>query len=57
MDFLRKIKVFGSGHAESAIAFSNSLEGFRGTAKLILKVYLSMETKISGFPAENQSIR
>ena len=50
MDFLWKIKVFGSEHAESAIGVSNSLEGFRGFAELILKVYLSMETKIGGFP-------
>ena len=50
MDFLKKIKVFGSEHAESAIGVSNSLEGFRGTAELILKVYLSMETQIDGFP-------
>ena len=49
MDFLRKIKVFGSEHAESVIGVSNSLEGFRGTAELILKVYLSMDTKIGGF--------
>ena len=46
----RKIKVFGSEHAESAIGVSNSLEDFRGTAELMLKVYLSMETKIGGFP-------
>ena len=35
MDFLRKIKVFGSEHAESAIGVSNSLQGFRGFAELI----------------------
>ena len=57
MDFLKKIKVFGSEHAESAIGVSNSLEGFRGTAELILKVYLSMETKIGGFPLKNSGIR
>ena len=50
MDFMRKIKVFGSEHAESAIGVSNSLEGFRGFAELILNVHLSMETKIDGFP-------
>ena len=50
MDFLRKIKVCGSEHAESVIGVSNLLEGFRETAELILKVYLSMETKIGGFP-------
>ena len=49
MDFLRKIKVFGSEHAESVIGVSNSLEGFRETAELILKVYLSMEGKMYGF--------
>ena len=49
MDFLRKLNVFGGEHAESAIGVSNSLEGFREFAELILKVYLSMETKISGF--------
>ena len=42
MDFLMKIKVFGSEHAESEIEVSNSLEGFRQTAELFLKVYLSM---------------
>ena len=57
MDFLGKITVFGSEHAESAIGVSNSLEGFRGFAELILKVNLSMETKIGGFPKENQGIR
>ena len=57
MDFLRKIKVFGSEHAESAIGVSNSLEGFHGFAELILKVYRSMETKIDGFHEENQGIR
>ena len=50
MDFLRKIKLFDGEHAESAIGVSNSLEGFREVAELILKVYLSMETKIGGFP-------
>ena len=50
MDFLRETNVFGSEHAESAIGVSNSLEGFRGTAELMLKVYLSMDTKIGGFP-------
>ena len=48
--FTKKIIVFGAGHAESEIGVSNSLEGFRGTAELILKVYLSMEIKIDGFP-------
>ena len=50
MDFLRKIKVFGSEQAESVIGVSNSLEGFRGIAELTLKVSPSMETKIGGFP-------
>ena len=50
MDFVKKIKVFGSEHAESGIGVPNSLEDFRETAELILKVYLSMETKIGGFP-------
>ena len=50
MVFLWKIKLFDSEHAESAIGVSNSLEGFRELAELILKVYLSMETKIDGFP-------
>ena len=50
MDFLEKINVSGGEHTESAIGVSNSLEGFREFAELILKVYLSMETKISGFP-------
>ena len=49
MDFFRKIKVFGSEHAESVIGVANSLEGFRGFAELILKVYLSTDTKINGF--------
>ena len=50
MDFIRKINVFGGEHAESAIGISNSLEAFREFAELILNVYLSMETKIGGFP-------
>ena len=50
MVFLKKINVFGGEHVESAIGVSNSLEGFREVAELILKVYLSMETKIGGFP-------
>ena len=50
MDFLKKIKVFGSEHAESAIGVSNSLEGFCEAAELILKVYLSMQTKMRRFP-------
>ena len=50
MNVLKKIKVFGGGHAESAIGVSNSLEGFREFAELIRKVYLNMETKISRFP-------
>ena len=53
MNFLKKNKVFGSGHAESAIGVSNSLEGFREFTELIFTVYLSMETKIGGFPEEN----
>ena len=57
MDFLKKIMLFGREHVESAIGVSNSLQGFRETAELILKVYLSMETKIDGFPIENQCIR
>ena len=56
MDFHRKINVFGGEHAESAIRVLNSLEGFREFAELILKVYLSMEIKIAGFPKENQCI-
>ena len=32
MDFLRKIKVFGSEHAESAIGISNSLQAYREAA-------------------------
>ena len=50
MDFLRKIKAFSGKHVESEIGISNSLEAFRGRAELTLKVYLSMDTKISGFP-------
>ena len=50
MDFLKKINVFGGEHAESAIGVLKSLEGFREFAELILKVYLSMEAKIGGFP-------
>ena len=57
MDFLKKIKVFGSEHAETVIGASNSLEGFRETAELILKVYLSMDTTIRGFPLEHQAFR
>ena len=38
MDFLRKIKVFEGEHAESVMGVSNSLEGFREVAELILKV-------------------
>ena len=57
MDFHKKINAFGSEHAESAIEVLNLLEGFRGTAEFILTVYLSMETKISGFPYENYGIR
>ena len=53
VDGLKKINVFGAEHAESAIGVSNALEGFREFAELILKVYLSMETKIKGFPLEN----
>ena len=57
MDFRRKIKVFGSEHAESVIGVSNSLEGFRGFAELILKVYLSMDTNMDGFPKGNHGFR
>ena len=56
MDFLRKIKLFDGEHAESAIGVSNSLEGFRELAEFILKVYLSMESKIGGFPLVNRRI-
>ena len=49
MDFLRKIKVFGGEHAESAIGVSNSLEAFRELVELILRVYLSMENKFHVF--------
>ena len=52
MDFLTKINVFGGEHAESVIGVSDSREYFRELAELILKVYLSMETKIGGFPLE-----
>ena len=41
-----KIKVFSGEHAESEIGVSNSLEAFREFAELILKVYLSMDTRI-----------
>ena len=57
MDFLRKINVFGGEQAESVIGVSNSLEGFREIAELTLKVSPSMETKIDGFPKENQCVR
>ena len=57
MVFFRKIHLLDSEHAESAIGVSNSLEGFREVAELILEVYLSMETKIGGFPRENHGIR
>ena len=50
MDFIWKIKVFGGEQTESVIGVSNSLEGFRDFAELILKVSPSMETKIYGFP-------
>ena len=50
MDFLTKIKVFGGEQAESVIGVSNSLEGFRELAELTLKIFLSMETKVNGFP-------
>ena len=50
MDFLKKIEVFGSGHAESAIGVSNSLDPQREIAELIFKVYVSMDIKITGFP-------
>ena len=49
-----KIKVFGGEHVESVIGVSNAREYFRELAELILKVYLSMETKIRGFPYGNQ---
>ena len=45
-----KIKLFDGEHAESEIGVSNSLGAFRGRAELTLKVYLSMDTKIGGFP-------
>ena len=35
---------------------SYSLEGFCEFAELVVKVYLSMESKIGGFPQENQNI-
>ena len=50
MVFFTKIKLFDSEHAESAIGVSNSLEGFREVAELILKAYLRLESKIGGFP-------
>ena len=50
MDFLRKIKLFDGEHAESVIGVSNSLDPQRGVAELSFKVYLSMDTKIAGFP-------
>ena len=56
MDFLWKNRIFGTEHAESAIGVSNSLEGFREFAELILKVYLSMETNMGRFPSENPRI-
>ena len=57
MVFFWKIELLDSEHAESAIEVSNSLEGFREVAELILKVYLRMESKICGFPEENQAFR
>ena len=44
------MKLFDGEHAESAIGVSNSLDPQREIAELILKVYLSMDTKIGGFP-------
>ena len=41
----RKIHLLESEQAERAIGVSNSLEGFREVAELILKVYLSMEAE------------
>ena len=41
-----EISVFGGEHAERVIGVSNSREYFRELAELILKVYLSTETKI-----------
>ena len=52
-----KMKAFGGEHAESEIEVSNSLEAFRELAQLILKVYLSMENKIGGFPKDNRGFR
>ena len=57
MDFLRKIKVFGSEQAESVIGVSNLLEGFRGIAEFTLKVSPSMDPKLGGFPNENPCFR
>ena len=52
MDFRKKIKLFDGEHAESVIGVSNSREAQRAIAELILKVYLSMDTRIGGFPYE-----
>ena len=41
---------FDDEHAERVIVVSNSLEASRELAELILKVYLSMDTQIAGFP-------
>ena len=57
MDFQRIIAVFDGEHAESARGVSNSLGAPDGIAELILKVYLSMESKIGGFPTENAGFR
>ena len=39
------------------IGVSNSLEAFRASAELTLKVYLSMGNKIHGFAKENQAFQ
>ena len=57
MDFLRQIKVFGGEHATIVIWVSNLFEAFRELAELILKVYLSMKTKIGGFHLIKQCFR
>ena len=55
--FRQKNQATRGEHAESAIGVSNSLKGFRGFAEFMLKVYLSMDSKIAGFPKENQAFR
>ena len=51
------MSVFDGEQAESVIGVSNSLEAFRASAELTLKVSPSLETKIGGFPKENQCFR